>query len=328
MKAIRIESGSPVLVDVPEPPVAGSRDDEVRVAVASVGICGSDLHLIDSGMAEGRVLGHEIAGHLPDGTAVAIEPFRSCGGCGPCTAGDRHRCANGPEIMGIFSDGGMSEYLSVPAAALVALPTGIDVADASLVENLAVSVHALNRARLDRRDRVAVVGAGPIGLTTAAALIRSGFAVTIGARHDHQRAAAEALGARLFDDAGLGDAGGAGQDGFDVVFDAVGSTGSLRESVRRVAHGGRICMVGSFWDPVQVDVGILMQEAELIPAMMYGRTPSGREIDGAASLLAELPELGRTLITHRLPLDAAAEGFAAARDRSAGAIKVVFEPHR
>ena len=115
--------------------------------------------------------------------------------------------------------------------------------------------------------------------------------------------------------------------GFDIVFDAVGSSASITESIQRVRYQGRIVVVGSFWDPISLDMGILMQEAELVPAMMYGRTSNGREIDSAARLLAEMPEFGSTLITHRYPLDAAAEGFAAAKDRASGAIKVVFEPH-
>ena len=320
MKAIRVLDGVPTPVDTATP-AAGWTDDEVRVKVAAVGICGSDLHLLDMGFAEGRVPGHEIAGHLDDGTAVAIEPFRSCGVCEPCADGDRHRCAAGVDVMGILSDGGMAEYLTVPGDALVKLTPGVAIGDASLVENLAVAVHALNRARLQARDRVAVVGAGSIGLATAAVLRRSGFAVSIAARHEHQRVAAEAVGATVIDESD------GRADGFDVVFDAVGSSGSLKESVRRVGHRGRICMVGSFWGEVAVDVGLLMQEAELIPAMMYGRTPNGREIDGAAALLAELPGLGSTMITHRFPLDAAPEAFAAARDRASGAIKVVFEPH-
>ncbi|MEM7142783.1 MAG: alcohol dehydrogenase catalytic domain-containing protein [Actinomycetota bacterium] len=321
MKAIRIIDGAPCLVDADTPP-AGRSGGDVRVKVAAVGICGSDLHLIEHGMAEGRVLGHEISGHLDDGTPVAIEPFRSCGDCAPCADGDRHRCSGGAlEIMGIFADGGMAEYMSVPDAALVPLAAGIAIGDASLVENLAVVVHALNKARLESRDRVAVVGAGPIGLSAAAALRRSGFDVAIAARHDHQRAAAERVGARVIDDADGLDAG------FDVVFDAVGSSGSIAESVQRVRYQGRIVAVGSFWDPISLDMGILMQEAELVPAMMYGRTPNGREIDAAARLLAEMPDFGSTLITHRYPLDAAAEGFAAANDRASGSIKVVFEPH-
>lgn len=317
MKAVRIIGGEPVVVDEPET----AAEADVRVKVAAVGICGSDLHLLEMGFAEGRVLGHEISGHLADGTAVAIEPFRSCGSCEPCVSGDRHQCAEGSDIIGIVSDGGMAEYVAVPPAALVRLAGGVDVAHASLVENLAVAVHALNRARLQPRDRVAIVGAGPIGLATAAALVRAGFAVSIGARHEHQRVAADAIGVAVIDDSQTA------ADGFDVVFDAVGSTASLQESVRRVAQAGRICVVGSFWDPVEVDVGLLMREAELIPAMMYGRTPNGREIDGAAALLAELPHLGDTMISHRFPLDAAGEAFATARDRSSGAIKVVFEPH-
>ena len=74
--------------------------DQFRVKVAGVGICGSDLHLIDVGLAEGRVLGHEIAGYLDDGTPVAVEPLRSCGHCGNCTEGERHRCEAGADIIG------------------------------------------------------------------------------------------------------------------------------------------------------------------------------------------------------------------------------------
>jgi 2-desacetyl-2-hydroxyethyl bacteriochlorophyllide A dehydrogenase len=318
MKSVRVVDGVPTL----EESDFGLRDGDVRVKVAAVGICGSDLHLLDAGWAEGRVLGHEISGHLADGRAVAIEPFRSCGHCGPCGDGDRHACESGAEVMGIGADGGMAEFMSVPADALVPLAGGVDVGHASLVENLAVAVHGLNRSRLASGDTVAVVGAGPIGLALVAALRRAGFAVSIAARHEHQRIAAERLGAEVIDDSASYAAG------FDVVFDAVGNTKSIQESVRRVVRAGRICMVGSFWDPVSIDVGLLMQEAELIPAMMYGRTASGREIDGAAALLAELPELGETMITHRFPLDGVSEAFAAARDRASGAIKVVFEPHR
>lgn len=316
-KAIRVIDGVPTV----EESEFSLRDGDVRVKVAAVGICGSDLHLLDAGWVEGKVLGHEISGHLDDGRAVALEPFRSCGHCLSCADGDRHACENGAEVMGIVADGGMAQYMSVPTGALVPLAAGISIGDASLVENLAVAVHGLNRSRLASRERVAVIGAGPIGLALVATLRRAGFPVAIAARHEHQRVAAERLGATVIDD----DAGFAA--GFDVVFDAVGNTNSIKESVRRVIRGGRICMVGSFWDPVEIDVGLLMQEAELIPAMMYGRTPNGREIDGAAALLAELPDLGNVMITHRFPLEGATEAFAAARDRASGAIKVVFEPH-
>lgn len=312
MKVVRIIDGEPTLTDAPMP----ADPNQFRVKVAAVGICGSDLHMIDNGMAEGRVLGHEISGRLDDGTPVAVEPLRSCGHCGNCREGERHRCDAGADIIGVFSDGGMGEYLMAPAEALVRLASGIEVTDASLVENLAVAVHAVNRARMQSGERVGIIGAGPIGLATAAALRRAGFDADISARHEHQADAAQSVGANV----GVG-------DGYDVVFDAVGSTSSLHESVRRCRYGGRVCMVGSFWDPVELDMTILMAEVTLVPAMMYSRTAAGREISSAAALLADMLQLGDALISHRYPLDAAPEAFAAARDRSSGAIKVVFEPH-
>ena len=312
MKVVRVVGGEPTLADAPMP----ADPNQIRVKVAAVGICGSDLHMIDNGMAEGRVLGHEISGHLDDGTPVAVEPLRSCGHCGNCAQGERHRCEAGADIIGVFSDGGMAEYLMAPEEALVRLPSGIEVTDASLVENLAVAVHAVNRARMQSGERIGIVGAGPIGLATAAVLRQRNFDVDIGARHDHQAAAAQSLGADVLL-----------SDGYDVIFDAVGSTTSLRESVQRCRYGGRVCMVGSFWDPVELDMTILMQEVTLIPAMMYGPAGAEREIDNAAAVLAGTPQLGSALITHRYPLDGATEAFVAARDRSSGSIKVVFEPH-
>ena len=312
MKVVRVVDGQPTLTDAPMP----ADRNQFRIKVAAVGICGSDLHMIDNGMAEGRVLGHEISGYLDDSTPVAVEPLRSCGHCGNCKEGERHRCDAGADIIGVFSDGGMGEYLLAPAEALVRLPSGIKVTDASLVENLAVAVHAVNRTRMQTSERVGIIGAGPIGLATAAVLRQAGFDADISARHDHQAAAAQSVGVNV----GVG-------DGYDVVFDAVGSTSSLLESVKRCRYGGRVCMVGSFWDPVELDMTILMQEVTLIPAMMYSRTAAGREISSAAALLSEMPQLGDALISHRYPLDGAKEAFAAARDRSSGAIKVVFEPH-
>jgi threonine dehydrogenase-like Zn-dependent dehydrogenase len=71
---------------------------------------------------------------------------------------------------------------------------------------------------------------------------------------------------------------------------------------------------------------LCMKEINLVPASMYGRSGPSRDIDVAATLLASRAELADVLITHRFPLDAAAEAFATARDRAAGAIKVVLEP--
>lgn len=297
---------------------APSRSDDVIVDVISSGICGSDLHLLETGLVEGRVMGHEFAGTTPDGRFVAIEPLRSCGQCAACDHGERNLCLNGYESFGIAIDGGFAEQVSVPADALVALPSGVAVSDACLVEPLAVAVHAVRRSRITASDRVAIIGAGPIGLATVAILNAAGITADIAARYPPQQVAAERLGAVPVDSTD----GGA----YDVVFDAVGTTNSLTQSVTAVRPQGTVTMVGTFWEPVSMDVSMCLKEVDLVMSMMYGRTATGRDVDAAGAALAAHPEVAEVMITHRFPLDGAEEAFAVAADKSAGAIKVVLEP--
>jgi threonine dehydrogenase-like Zn-dependent dehydrogenase len=117
-------------------------------------------------------------------------------------------------------------------------------------------------------------------------------------------------------------------DGYDVVIEAAGTSSALAEAVERCRPGGTVVLVGTYWDsgtelPGQM---LSMKEITLVPSSMYGRVGPSRDFEVAASILADRPEIGGALITHRFPLDAAVEAFAVARDRAAGAIKVVLEP--
>jgi threonine dehydrogenase-like Zn-dependent dehydrogenase len=87
-------------------------------------------------------------------------------------------------------------------------------------------------------------------------------------------------------------------------------------------------LLGTYWEGGVELAGqaLCMKELDLVPASMYGRVGPSRDFDVAASIMAARPELAEVLITHRFPLDAAADAFATARDRAAGAIKVVLEP--
>lgn len=309
MKAIKAIDKKAVLVDLPEPAGEG-----VKLKIVSSSICGSDLHMLERGYLVDRVIGHEFAGLTPDGTAVAVEPTISCGQCAPCGEGYNSHCEAGFNLMGLISDGGMAEYACVPERNLVPLPTGLDIRAGSLVEPLAVAIHGLDRARVQETDRVLVIGAGPIGLATAAALQGRNIPYVISARHEHQRQVAERLGAG-FDTDGS----------FDVVIDAVGTSHSLDESVHKLRPMGRIGMVGSFWDPATLAPAFCMKEIELIASVAYGCKAPNRNFEEAGRILAAQPELPGLLVTHRFPLDAVDDAFAAAADRAAGAIKVVFD---
>jgi len=309
MRGVRAIDGAPVVVDGPPP--AG---DGVRVKVASAGICGSDLHLLAWNLPV--VMGHELAGTLPDGRAVAVEPIAPCWSCPACRDGDYNRCVTGPAmVMGVGRDGAMAEECVVPATAIVPLPAGVSAADGCMVEPLAVAVHGVRRARLAAGDRVAVIGGGAIGQTALVATQAVGATVDLEARHDRQRDAAERLGA------------GTVSDGYDVVIEAAGTASAFARCVELCRPGGRVLVLGTYWDAGgELQQTACLHEIDVIPASMYSRAGPSRDVDVAAALLASRPAIAEVLITHRFPLDAAAEAFAAARDRAAGAIKVVLEP--
>jgi threonine dehydrogenase-like Zn-dependent dehydrogenase len=322
---IRIVDGQPALETVP----LADGHDAVRVKVAAASICGSDLHMVSLGMAEGRVLGHEFAGVTSDGTAVAIEPFLTCGSCVQCLDGELVHCESNWQGIGLHVDGGMATEVIVPAHTLVPLPSGLDVALASMVEPLAVAVHGANRASIIDTDAVLVIGAGSVGLAVAAVLRDRGCTFDVVVRHPHQQAAAQRLGARsaVLDVSEL-------TGGYDVVVDAVGTTETVASAVDQLAPRGRISMLGVFWEPVSVSNEMLMKEVTFIPAMTYrgssgpGTSGSGdtREFVDAARILADRPDVADTIVTHRFPLDGAVEAFETAADRRSGAIKVAFVP--
>lgn len=311
MKAVRCVTGRVEIQDIPAP-----RGDGVRVYVAAAGICGSDLHLVSAPFPLPHTLGHELAGTLDDGTAVAIEPLAPCGTCDSCARGAYNLCRKGPTIiMGSGRDGGMAEEILVPERSLVPLATGVAVRDACLVEPLAVAIHGMRLAGIDASTRVAVVGGGTIGLCAVAAARTRGASVHLEARHDAQRAAGERLGA-------------VSSDGeFDVVVEAAGTASALDRAVHIGRPGATLLLLATYWDGFAPPAfPLCLKEIRIVPSSMYDEGETERDIDAAARLLAEQPEIARTLITHRFPLEAAVEAFAVAGDRSRGAIKVVLEP--
>ncbi len=314
MKAVLCQSDGISVIEKPAPLGEG-----VLVRVAACGICGSELSYLKHGLSMSVTPGHEISGTLSDGTAVAIEPLLPCGECELCLAGARHLCVRGPGmIVGIAHDGGMAEMLRVPESSLVRLPAGLDLRSASLVEPLAVGIHGMARARLLPGERVLIVGGGTIGLLAAVAARARGGEVDLFVRHEAQREAAAQLGLRVVDRV---------EGTWPVVVDAAGTQSALDLCAAAVRPGGRLVALAVYWDGLNFpDLTFALREVDVLPASLYNSQAGVRDVDAAAALLARDPRIGRALITHRFPLDAAAEAFRTAADRAAGAIKVVLEP--
>jgi threonine dehydrogenase-like Zn-dependent dehydrogenase len=307
------DGGGVVVVDV-EARVPDHATDPVRVRVRSCGICASDLHLAAWNLPV--TLGHEFAGVLDDGTPVAVQPNAWCGECDRCRAGETQLCRHGASrLHGVSVDGGLAEEVVVDRRCVVPLASGVDPAIGALVEPLAVGTHAAGRVDVEVDDRVLVIGGGSIGLATVAALRSLGLEVDLVARHPHQRAGGELLGA-----------GSGLHDEYGAVVDAAGTQSSLDDAVTRVRPGGTVVVVATYWEPVTIDAALLTKEVRIVPSAMYGHEHGVSQFERAAALLAARPEVVDALVHHRFDLDDAPAAFRIAGDRAAGAIKVLIEP--
>jgi threonine dehydrogenase-like Zn-dependent dehydrogenase len=309
MKAVRNAPPSVEVVEVDEPDGVGE-----LVRVAATGICASDLKYLQFGSTQ--IAGHEFAGVLEDGTAVAVEGFHGCGKCEQCERGAYNMCINGPTAPGMLSPGGMSEWFRAPRHVLVPLPPGLDVADASLVEPASVAWHSCHQGGIGPQSRVAIVGAGAIGILAAASAQRMGAAeVAVEARHPHQQEARERIGAVV------------PTSGYDVVIETGGSESALQRAVELARVGGTVVHLGLYdsgtvW-PMDA---AFAKEVALRPSLGYCSHNRRPDFAEAADLLAARPELTSTLITHRFPIEDAVKAFRVAQDKSKGVFRVVVEP--
>lgn len=333
MKAAIFDAvGAPLrIADVPDPTPG---PDEVVLRTAGCGICGSDLHITEDpapfGIGAGFVLGHEIAGEvvatgadvtgIAVGDRVAVVPMRGCGHCARCLSGDPARC---PQMTLI--GGGYADYVTVAARQCQRLPEGVALADGALAEPLSVALHCVVRSGMAVGDRVAILGAGPIGLLVAFWARRLGAArVVLADIHDHQRDRALALGATGFALSGkeltanLADA----CDGApDIVFECVGKPGLLQAAAEAVRPQGKVigvglCIGGDEWDPFVA----LSKEIDLLFSVFFHQ---GREFGVALDALAGGVPQG--IVTDRIGLSPVPQIFESLRRRTAQC-KVLIQP--
>jgi len=296
--------------------IDGICDEGTRVHVRSIGICGSDLHMLDIKYPIPCVAGHEIAGVLDDGTPVAVENCVPCNECAYCRVGDYNLCELSPAtILGVGRNGGMADELRVPERCLVYLPSNVDPRDACLAEPLAIAVHGMREVGLSGGERVAVIGGGTVGLCAVAVAKASNATVGLSARYDHQIAAGRALGAEEID----------GQ--YDLVVECAGTDKAVNQAVKLCRPHGKLLMLGTHWGGVSFpQMAAQQKEMTIVTSSLFSASGPVRDFDVAVMLLSKNPTIARVLITHRYPLAEVKQAFAVARDRKAGAIKVVLEP--
>jgi threonine dehydrogenase-like Zn-dependent dehydrogenase len=309
VRAVRNAPAGVEVVEVDEP-----QGDGELIRVAATGICASDLNYLRWGSTQ--IAGHEFAGVLEDGTAVAVEAIFGCGACRQCEQGKYNLCERGPTALGMMDPGGMCEWFRAPRHALIPLPDGIDVADACLVEPGSVAWHSCHVGGVGTDTRVAVVGAGAIGILAAASAQAMGAAdVAVEARHPHQRDASEQIGAVT------------PTADYDVVIETGGSESALHRAVELTRPGGTVVYVGVYDpDTTWPHHEAFLREVALRPSLGYCGHGGRREFAEVADMLASRPDLVNMLVTHRFPIDDAPEAYRVAQDKSKGVFRVVVEP--
>ena len=230
---------------------------EVLLKIEAVGICGSDMHAFhghDPRRLPGLVLGHEFVGRIEHSAAPGFEPGTRytgnplivCGSCEYCVQGRNNLCAN-RTMVGMTRPGAFAEYMSIPAASLIAMPQDMDTVAAALTEPAATAWHAVNLSlraltRPLHECRVLVMGGGAIGMLAALLLRHLGVDRLSLTELNPLRREAVAAHARcqVIDprSQALPDAA------FDYVIDAVGAKATRTQAFAAIKPGGVIMHVG------------------------------------------------------------------------------------
>jgi L-iditol 2-dehydrogenase len=252
------------LRDVPKPALAADNDVLLRTSV--VGLCGSDLHYFTADTIAGEriplpdVLGHEVSAvveavgravkRLKPGDRVAVDPAVSCGACDQCRSGRPHTCRS---LLFLGSpgekDGALAEFFVMPEANCFAVPEGVSMREAMLVEPFSIALHALSFWLGGPSHSLAVLGSGPIGLSLILAARAAGIAEIDATDPIPERAAAALKAGASW----AGDPGRADLDreietrrplGYDAVFECCGEQSALDQAVQWLKPGGTLAVVG------------------------------------------------------------------------------------
>jgi 2-desacetyl-2-hydroxyethyl bacteriochlorophyllide A dehydrogenase len=307
-----------------------AKDGQAIIKIKRIGICGTDLHAFEGTQpyfTYPRVLGHELAGELISdnipgftaGEAVTFIPYYNCGHCIACRMGKPNCCVH-MQVCGVHVDGGMAEYLSVPASALVH-GQGLSMDALALVEPLAIGAHGVRRAQIQPGEFVLVIGAGPIGLGAME------FAKLAGAKviaMDLNETRLNFCKNKVHYTAQTIEEVKAITNGDmpTVVIDATGSQRAINNGFQYMAHGARYVLIG-------------LQKQDIIfshpefhkreGTLMSSRNALREDFNTVISALKSGAVDPLTYITHRTPFDEVSNKFASWLDPTNGVIKAMVE---
>ncbi|SFC03618.1 zinc-dependent alcohol dehydrogenase [Streptomyces aidingensis] len=335
-RAVLVEGpGRYRLLNRPEPPEPGP--GEVRVAVHAAGVCASDREIWDGTRAEGYVRYPVVPGHEWSGTVEATGPgvdpaltgrgtvgegFRSCQSCDHCRAGRTTLCSAPYQETGFTRPGAFADHLVLPARLLHPLPDGADLTAAALLEPAAVVAAAVLAAAPVPGERIAVVGAGTLGLLAVQLLAACSPAelVTVDPRERPRRLAAGFGATRTVTPGELSGL----PAGHDLVVETAGARSSAAEACALARRGGRIVLAGIPAPGADGLDPLLLTVRQLSLATVFG-APSAAWSFAVRAFATGLLDPG-PLITHRLPLTGFETAVALVGSGDPAVGKVLLQP--
>lgn len=287
-------------LEVTDVPIPHLEDGEVLVRVSECGICGSELESFRTRSARRvppLVMGHEFCGYIEktgtcrnwiEGTPVIAHALIHCGACVACRRGDTNVCAK-RHVFGMHRFGGFGEYVAVPGHVLTPWPPGLPASTAIFAEPLANGINAMSQGSSNRKSRVVVIGAGPIGLMcvfVAKHLYKS--SVIVSDFSPERLNAARALGADLTVNAQQTNLAKEMQmfwDGYqaELVIDAVGNEITKCISIELLEPGGTAVWLGLQEDLIRLNSSRLTVYQQSVCGSYSG---SFRDFEQAVQILA------------------------------------------
>jgi 2-desacetyl-2-hydroxyethyl bacteriochlorophyllide A dehydrogenase len=341
MRSVLIDAPGHITVGSrPEPTLPGANGAIVEVTASA--ICGSDLHFYegDYPLVEPVALGHEAVGTVVEtgpevrtlkvGDSVLVSSVTGCGACIGCATADPITCLSGPLIFGSGALGGaQAELLAVPAAdfQLLRIPEGIDTEAALLLtDNLATGWAGAQRADIPPGGTVVVIGLGAVGLCAVRSAIALGAGTVFAVDPvEGRRQRAADLGATALAPPSLEAIMAAtGGRGAASVIDAVGNDTTMTEALTCVRPGGTVSVVGVHnLNPFPLPALMCLVRST---TLRMTTAPVQRTWPELVPLIQSgcLDTTG--IFTHSMPLDNAAEAYAAVASRSADCVKIVLTP--
>jgi 2-desacetyl-2-hydroxyethyl bacteriochlorophyllide A dehydrogenase len=319
-----------------EKPAPVKVQGEALLKIRKVGICGTDLHAYAGRQpffTYPRILGHELAAEITDiepgigdliiGDMVVVMPYVGCKKCYACRNGKTNCCAD-IKVLGVHTDGGMQEQISVPADLL--LPArGLGDREIAIVEPLAIGMHAIRRAQLRKGETVVVVGCGPIGMgIMSIAKLMGASVIAIDTNQSRLNYAREKFGIANIVPSGNGAEEAVqkitGGDMAAVVFDATGNRKALESGIDLMAHGGRYVLVGLTKGPLEfIHPKIHAKETSLL----CSRNATKEDFEGVIGILREGRFPLDAYITHEVKATEMIANFDGWADPSTGVMKAL-----